>query len=380
MQLKCEVFSLETMLSSGAAQYNLTYVFRRAFVSEVKLLKWLTAFCVHTNFTGSILLNLVPAHQLDLFLNRPYWELVNGVSLVPSNWTCLRRCVNTDAWILRTSLALCRQLITLLGNKRYIKLQILKRFQEVQWKTMLITRFFHFFPSLINARLVVRCGTPFETDFLQTMRRKWPRLSGKHFWNLFYILLIFRCWVLAFLRRLWCCALKKYDQGELCKMYTWYLSWVESHAWLKPKIHFSWMGIEEGLLDVNSITILCTFSKALWSVLFGVVISTTSACQRLPKVFAVTGSNIFCTEFFMFSPGTTSGVVIGTHAYLCFTNLSFIFQILKCLDDCNMKDKTIAIVGGTEKLGLDVIQDLYTLSLAPNQRKVSCMLCALCGV
>jgi len=53
---------------------------------------------------------------------------------------------------------------------------------------------------------------------------------------------------------------------------------------------------------------------------------------------------------------------------------------LKCLADSNMKDKTVAIVGGAEKLGLDIIQDLYALSLAPNQRKVSCMLCALCGV
>jgi len=45
-----------------------------------------------------------------------------------------------------------------------------------------------------------------------------------------------------------------------------------------------------------------------------------------------------------------------------------------------MKDKTIAIMGGTDELGLDVIQDLYSLSLPPNQRKVSCPLCALCGV
>jgi len=83
LQFKYEVFSFETiLLSNGAAQYNWTYIFHRAFVSEVELLKWLTAFCVHICFTGSIFLVVVLAQQLGLFLTRPCSELENGVSLV----------------------------------------------------------------------------------------------------------------------------------------------------------------------------------------------------------------------------------------------------------------------------------------------------------
>jgi len=86
--------------------------------------------------------------------------------------------------------------------------------------------------------------------------------------------------------------------------------------------------------------------------------------------------SIFCLSCL----GTLSGEVIGTHAFLCRTNLMVIVQILKLLDDPEMKDKRIVMVGVEEKLGLDSIQQFYAQWCNVKKKRVGCVNQGCCSI
>lgn len=74
--------------------------------------------------------------------------------------------------------------------------------------------------------------------------------------------------------------------------------------------------------------------------------------------------NTFCAGF-------VSGCVTGTqHALLCRTNRGVIEKTLQCLSDPKMKGKVVAVVGGAEKLGLNLLFDIYLLNKPPSERSV----------
>nr|CAB3245217.1 F-box only protein 18 [Phallusia mammillata] len=67
--------------------------------------------------------------------------------------------------------------------------------------------------------------------------------------------------------------------------------------------------------------------------------------------------------------GTVSGNAKGAqHALLCRTNRRVIEKTLSCLANAGMQKKVVAMVGGAEKLGLNLLHDIYVLAKSPSER------------